>query len=47
MVSEVEKRGQLISHLEQALALADEIEDGNTGLISGKTVQWVAAGFRH
>ena len=28
-----EKRGQLIRHLEDALALADEIEDGQTGFL--------------
>jgi hypothetical protein len=28
MIDEAEKRGQLIRHLEDALALADEIEDG-------------------
>jgi hypothetical protein len=28
-----EKRGQLIRHLEEALALADEIEDGQTGFL--------------
>jgi hypothetical protein len=33
MVDEAEKRGQLIRHLEDALALADEIEDGQTGFL--------------
>jgi hypothetical protein len=28
MTDEAEKRGQLIRHLEEALALADEMEDG-------------------
>ena len=28
-----EKRGQVIKHLEEALALADDIEDGNTGFL--------------
>jgi hypothetical protein len=28
---DVQKRGQIICDLEAALALADEIEDGNTG----------------
>ena len=28
MIDEAGKRGQLIRHLEDALALADEIEDG-------------------
>jgi hypothetical protein len=28
-----EKRGQLIRHLEDALALADEIEDGQAGFL--------------
>src|SRR5207247_10455296 len=30
MRDDAEKRGQLIRHLEDALALADEIEDGQT-----------------
>jgi hypothetical protein len=33
MTDHAEKRGQLIRHLEDALALADEIEDGQTGLL--------------
>jgi hypothetical protein len=33
MMDEVEKRGQLIRHLEEALALADEIEDGGCSKI--------------
>jgi hypothetical protein len=33
MTDEAEKRGQLIRHLEEALALADEIEDGYTGFL--------------
>jgi hypothetical protein len=33
MVDEAEKRGQLIRHLEEALAPADEIEDGQTGFL--------------
>jgi hypothetical protein len=33
MINEAEKRGQIIRHLEEALALADEIEDGNTGFL--------------
>ena len=34
MTNEAEKRDQLIRHLEDALALADEIEDGHTGFLS-------------
>ena len=33
MTDGAEKRGQLIRHLEDALALADEIEDGQTGFL--------------
>src|SRR5262245_53029046 len=33
MTDEAEKRGELIRHLEEALTLADEIEDGNTGFL--------------
>jgi hypothetical protein len=33
MTDEDEKRGQLIWHLEDALALADEFEDGQTGFL--------------
>ena len=32
-MSKPEKRGQVIKHLEQALALADEIGDGDTGFL--------------
>jgi hypothetical protein len=28
-----EKRGEIIKHLEHALAIADEIEDGETGYL--------------
>jgi hypothetical protein len=33
MTDEAEKRGRLIRHLEEALALADEMEDGQTGFL--------------
>jgi hypothetical protein len=33
MTDQAEKRGQLIRHLEDALALADETEDGQTGFL--------------
>jgi hypothetical protein len=33
MVDQADKRGQLIRYLEDALPLADEIEDGNTGYL--------------
>ena len=33
MIDAAEKRGQIISHLEAGLAIADEIEDGNTGFL--------------
>jgi hypothetical protein len=33
MMDEVEKRGHIIRHLEDAFALADEIEDGLTGFL--------------
>jgi hypothetical protein len=33
MMNDAEKRGQLIRHLEDALALADEIGDGHTGYL--------------
>jgi hypothetical protein len=33
MMDSAEKRGQIIRHLEEALALADEIRDGNTGYL--------------
>ena len=33
MMDQAEKRGQLIRHLEDALALADEIQDGQTGYL--------------
>jgi hypothetical protein len=33
MIDSAQKRGKLIKHLEDALALADEIEDGQTGFL--------------
>jgi hypothetical protein len=33
MIDSAEKRGQLIRHLEDALALADDIQDGQTGFL--------------
>jgi hypothetical protein len=33
MIGSAEKRGQLIRHLEDALALADDIQDGQTGFL--------------
>jgi hypothetical protein len=33
MMEDAEKRGQLIRYLEDALALADEIQDGHTGYL--------------
>ena len=33
MTDRAEKRGQIIRHREDALALADEIEDGQTGFL--------------
>jgi hypothetical protein len=33
ITDEADKRAQLIRHLEDALALADEIEDGQTGYL--------------
>jgi DNA-binding ferritin-like protein len=33
IMDQAEKRGQLIRHLEDALALADELQDGHTGYL--------------
>jgi hypothetical protein len=33
MINSAQKRGELIKHLEDALALADEIQDGQTGFL--------------
>ena len=33
MMDDAEKRGHLIRHLEEALTLADEIQDGQTGYL--------------
>ena len=33
MIDSAQKRGNLIKHLEDALALADEIEDGQSGFL--------------
>jgi hypothetical protein len=48
MTDEAEKRGRLIRHLEEALALADEMEDGQTGFLVERAPQrdLGGAGFR-
>ncbi len=33
MINSAQKRGQLIRYLEDALALADELQDGTTGYL--------------
>jgi hypothetical protein len=33
MIDSARKRGEIIKHLEEALALADEIDDGATGYL--------------
>jgi hypothetical protein len=33
MIDAAEKRGQIIRHLEDALALADELQEGQTGFL--------------
>jgi hypothetical protein len=33
-----EKRGEIIRHLEDALAIADEIEDGETGYLIARAL---------
>jgi hypothetical protein len=33
MIDSAQKRGELIRHLEDAMALADELEDGATGFL--------------
>jgi hypothetical protein len=33
MIESAEKRGQLIKHLEDAFALADELQDGEIGFL--------------
>jgi hypothetical protein len=33
MINEAEERGRIIKHLEEALAIAEEIEDGTTGYL--------------
>lgn len=39
MTDHAEKRGQLIRHLEDALALADEIEDDQTGFLIERSMK--------
>ena len=39
MTDHAEKRGQLIRHLEVALALADEIEDDQTGFLIERSMK--------
>jgi hypothetical protein len=38
MIDSAQKRGELIRHLEDALALADEIQDGQTGFLIERTL---------
>jgi hypothetical protein len=38
MTDEAEKRRQLIRHLEEALGLADEMEDGQTGFLIERAI---------
>jgi len=38
------KRGEIIRYLEEALALADEIEDGKTGYLIERALDEVRAG---
>jgi DNA-binding ferritin-like protein len=38
MTDGADKRSQLIRHLEDALALADEIEDGQTGYLIERAI---------
>ena len=38
MIDDAEKRGRLIRHLEDALALTDEIQDGHTGYLIERTL---------
>jgi hypothetical protein len=33
MINEAEERGKIIKHLEDAVAIAEEIEDGTTGYL--------------
>jgi hypothetical protein len=33
MIDAPEKRGELIKHLEEAMAIADELEEGTTGYL--------------
>jgi hypothetical protein len=33
MIDSAQKRGEVIRHLEDALSLADEIQDGQTGFL--------------
>jgi DNA-binding ferritin-like protein len=33
MIEPAEKRGDIIKHLEEAMAIADELEDGATGYL--------------
>jgi len=40
MINAVEKRGQIIKYLEEALGLANEIEDGKTGYLIECALDW-------
>jgi hypothetical protein len=44
MIDAAEKRGQIIRRLEEALALADELEDGTTGFLIERALDEAWAG---
>jgi hypothetical protein len=46
IMTEAEKRGQLIRPLEHALALPDEIEDGQTGFLIERALEARPRQFR-
>jgi hypothetical protein len=45
MIDDAEKRGKIIKHLEEALAIADEIRDGNTGFLIERALDEARARF--
>jgi hypothetical protein len=46
MTDDAEKRGQLIRDVEEVLALADEIEDGQTGFLIEHALDGAITSFR-
>jgi hypothetical protein len=45
MINSADKRGELIKHLEDAIAIADELDDGATGYLIERALDEARAQF--